>query len=208
MSGRQIQVVFRCECAKVFGVRRDTDASEVESVCVPAGLNRDITLGQSVAVCGASLGEQEHFLFSGLEKTSLQPTGQQGTPLAMAVIEVLVDAATVMEKRKQLDHMGVGACGLCQHQAIDTHPRPVGYAVVAMPVDLQVGAQMGDQSPAVNMAHRLSSPVTDRDLAFLLVFGLESDASKAAISAAFAKGLGLFNHFKVTDCNSEIRGSC
>jgi hypothetical protein len=133
------------------------------------------------------LGKQEHFMLRGLEKATLQLRCQQGAPLAMAVVGVLINAATVMKEGKQLDHMGVGACGLRQHQAIDTHPRPVGYAVVAMPVDFEVGAQMGDQSPAVNMAHRLSSPVADRDSAFFLVFGLESEAFKVVISVAFLK---------------------
>ncbi len=88
------------------------------------------------------------------KKAAFQLPCQQGTPLAMPAIGVLIDAATVMKEDKQLDHMSVGACGLSQHQAIDTHPRPVGYAVVAMQVDFEIATKMGDQSPALNMAHR------------------------------------------------------
>ena len=144
MSGRQIRAIFGSEGAQILGVRRDSDPSEVESVCVPAGLNRSITLGQSVAVCAASLCKQEHFMLRGLEKATLQLRCQQGAPLAMAVIGLLIDAATVTKKCERLDHMGVGPCGLCQHQAIDPHPRPVRYAVVAMPVDSEISPQIGD----------------------------------------------------------------
>jgi hypothetical protein len=81
MSRCQSRAVFCRERAQILGVRRDPNPSEIESVCVPAGLNRSITLGQSVAVCTASLGKQEHFLVRGLEKAPLQLPCKQSAPL-------------------------------------------------------------------------------------------------------------------------------
>lgn len=54
-----------------------------------------------------------------------------------------------MKESKRLHHMAIGSCLLRQHQAIGLNARPVGDAVVAPPVDLELLAQVLQQGSAI-----------------------------------------------------------
>jgi hypothetical protein len=79
---------------------------------------------------------------------------QSNTASAVAMVHVLVDAAAVVKKGKQLYYIPVDSSLIGQHQAVGPHSRPVGNSVAAPPIDLELLAQVMQQFVAVKDRHR------------------------------------------------------
>lgn len=128
--------------AKVFSVRGDTNAPQVQPVCIPASHKRRVAPRNPVAVPVGGELQQIHLIVSRIKIPTFEPPGQRRPAGTMAVIGALVQTAGILEKCKQLNHMMVGLGIVRRHQSISPHPRPMRNAVVDIPVNYKLTPQV------------------------------------------------------------------
>lgn len=117
--------------AESAGMRGDSDAAEIESIGIPAGLDRGISLGKSVSMRPASFVEQLEAIIIEMHKRTPERPSKIPSPLSVAVIDLFIHPPRIVEKREERHHFGIGAVCLSDAQTVLHHPRPVCDSVMS-----------------------------------------------------------------------------
>jgi hypothetical protein len=106
-------------------------------------------LGHAITVMHACVLKKIHLVISGIKVVALEALGQCSTACSVGIVHMLIVAAGVVKEGKQLHYMPIGAGLVSQHQAIGSHASPVSDTVVAPPVNLELLAQVLQQSSGI-----------------------------------------------------------
>lgn len=120
--------------AEPSGIRANTDASEIQSISIPAHLGCYGSLRPAGRVLRASLHEQIELGAGDRQQPVREKVrSEHGCPLTMIRVIFFIPALGVVKQREKSNHLRVRACLPAQPAPVAPYPSPVGCAVDAVP---------------------------------------------------------------------------
>lgn len=113
-------------------MRGDANASQIETIGIPARLDSRICVGESVGVQSASFVEKFEALVIEMHERTAQRARKISPTLPVAVIDLFIHPARIVEKGEKRYDFSVRTVGLGDLQSVFQHPRPMDDSV--MPV--------------------------------------------------------------------------
>ena len=146
-------------CAEILELGPHADSAKVQSIGVPACLNRDVFVRNLVRVVTARDVKQLKFGIGQFKVLAAQRLRVLGTAVAVTNVGTFLEPLRVVQKRKQLDHRSVGSAFVGEAHSVLVNAAPVRQAVQSHPAhDLIVEDSRDERLPAEHHSFSCSNP--------------------------------------------------
>jgi hypothetical protein len=129
----------------------DPHAAQVQTVCVPAGLDGGVGVHSTITVVRHGVAQNIQLQSVELEVPSVQLGRKARSPETVVWVPVFIKPLAVVQKRKQLHHQKISPCGLPNGERVVSNTRPVTWAVYAALVHFELLQNLVEQTLPVEL---------------------------------------------------------
>lgn len=111
--------------AHKFRVGNHADATEIETIGIPAGTDGGVFVVETIGVPDARKLEEREVRIGQFVSAASQLTCENGTAGSVAIIVTIVEAFAIVEKSEQSDDIGIGTSAGGEEQPVLFHSPPM-----------------------------------------------------------------------------------
>lgn len=142
---RNCDVIASLGCTQPVRVGRDTHATEVQAVRVPAGLDRDVCIEVACTVVTARAREQIEFVVGERKKPTVEFDRECSRLQPVMYVATVVDTTCVVEEREEFDDLGICTVALSDIEPVRSDPSPMGRTMNPAPIEQEGIVKVGDE---------------------------------------------------------------
>ena len=119
--------------AEPFPIHADGDPTQIQTISIPASLDRDIGLGLAIGMTGTGFVEKLEFVVGKNEPLITQDQGKVAATFTMPRIGAIAHTAGIVEDSEKLHDFDIGLGLSGQPKTVLQNSRPVADTVGTMP---------------------------------------------------------------------------